>query len=716
MFHRFARFTRWLFTAVVAWQLISGSPLLASVDHWASAVNGVWQNGANWLDGSTPGGGDTAFFNLAGAYTVSFNGTPVPIQALSVSDGTNATFTSTSIFDVSTLQITSAGDSEVLVTHGATLTLGTSGGIVNPDRALHLTAGDDTNLDDVLTVQTNATLNVAFGSDVYARGFVVILGGGQVNILGSGSTLTSVNSLYVGESGTGTLNVASGGQVVTLNMGRLGQQGNSEGYATVSGANSQWLISSGLEVGGSGDGTLMIQNGGSVAITGDDAPIAIGLNAGSNGTAIVTGAGSIWNADTTDLDVGYHGTGTLTIEAGGSVLNEFATIGREAGSIGNVTVTGAGSMWDANGFFDVGLGGEGTLTIEAGGSVSSGPTSIGYFDGSSGEVTVTGAGSTWTTGDLLVGREGDGILNIADGATVVLPFGSANVGTLTDTFATGLVAVDGLGSTFSVGGDLTIRFGGLRVFGGGVVSVGGVLSIERNGPFVSSVRGNGTLAGNLVVNRGLVLPGSSPSDLSSGALAVDGNYVQSNEGILGLGLGGTTPGLDYDQLQVTGQVTLDGRLDVVLVNPFTPSAGDTFDILDWGSLSGTFDNVFLPPLSADLVWNTTQLYVTGALKVGLAGDYNDDGTVDAADYIVWRKNLGTNYHLPNEAGFPGIVDQFDYDVWRANFGATIGSGSALGEPSQANVPEPAAVVLVCLAAAAVRRLRSNRVDSCAPWL
>ena len=71
------------------------------------------------IDGSTPGGGDTAFFNLAGAYTVSFNGTPVPIQALSVSDGTNATFTSTSIFDVSTLQVTSAGDSEVLVTHGA---------------------------------------------------------------------------------------------------------------------------------------------------------------------------------------------------------------------------------------------------------------------------------------------------------------------------------------------------------------------------------------------------------------------------------------------------------------------------------------------------------------------------------------------------------------------------------------------------------------------
>ena len=40
----------------------------------------------------------------------------------------------------------------------------------------------------------------------------------------------------------------------------------------------------------------------------------------------------------------------------------------------------------------------------------------------------------------------------------------------------------------------------------------------------------------------------------------------------------------------------------------------------------------------------------------LAGDYNEDGIVDAADYVVWRKGLGT------------IYIQAQYDVWRANFG------------------------------------------------
>ena len=64
----------------------------------------------------------------------------------------------------------------------------------------------------------------------------------------------------------------------------------------------------------------------------------------------------------------------------------------------------------------------------------------------------------------------------------------------------------------------------------------------------------------------------------------------------------------------------------------------------------------------------------------LPGDFNGDGAVDAADYVVWRKGLGTTY------------TQNDYGVWRAHFGASLGpgSGSALpsAEPLSAAVPEP----------------------------
>jgi hypothetical protein len=69
------------------------------------------------------------------------------------------------------------------------------------------------------------------------------------------------------------------------------------------------------------------------------------------------------------------------------------------------------------------------------------------------------------------------------------------------------------------------------------------------------------------------------------------------------------------------------------------------------------------------------------------GDYNRDGTVDAADYVVWRNGLGATY------------TQTDYDVWRANFGQTIGSGAALpsAESLSIAVPEPATLPLLIMA-------------------
>ncbi|MEX2169272.1 MAG: hypothetical protein WD851_08175 [Pirellulales bacterium] len=77
----------------------------------------------------------------------------------------------------------------------------------------------------------------------------------------------------------------------------------------------------------------------------------------------------------------------------------------------------------------------------------------------------------------------------------------------------------------------------------------------------------------------------------------------------------------------------------------------------------------------------------------LVGDYNNDGSVNAADYAVWRDNNGGTAVLPNDAT-PGTVDLSDYNTWRANFGNTAGSGSAA-------VPEPSTFGLALLVAAAI---------------
>ena len=76
----------------------------------------------------------------------------------------------------------------------------------------------------------------------------------------------------------------------------------------------------------------------------------------------------------------------------------------------------------------------------------------------------------------------------------------------------------------------------------------------------------------------------------------------------------------------------------------------------------------------------------------VAGDFNGNGIVDAADYTVWRDSLGqTGAGLAADADVNGVVNQADYDVWKANYGNHSGSGA------NAAVPEPASLLLLLAA-------------------
>ena len=86
------------------------------------------------------------------------------------------------------------------------------------------------------------------------------------------------------------------------------------------------------------------------------------------------------------------------------------------------------------------------------------------------------------------------------------------------------------------------------------------------------------------------------------------------------------------------------------------------------------------------------------VAVGLAGDYNHNGIVDAADYVVWRKTLGqSGPDLAADGNATTTIDSGDYGVWRAHFGNTNSSGS--GASAYDAVPEPATCVLLMFAAA-----------------
>ena len=87
----------------------------------------------------------------------------------------------------------------------------------------------------------------------------------------------------------------------------------------------------------------------------------------------------------------------------------------------------------------------------------------------------------------------------------------------------------------------------------------------------------------------------------------------------------------------------------------------------------------------------------GVAPVGLPGDFNGDNTVDAADYTVWRDNLGGDSSILNGNGSGNAtVVQADYDLWVANYG-TSGGGAAL----VAAVPEPGALSIVLVTALAM---------------
>jgi hypothetical protein len=119
-----------------------------------------------------------------------------------------------------------------------------------------------------------------------------------------------------------------------------------------------------------------------------------------------------------------------------------------------------------------------------------------------------------------------------------------------------------------------------------------------------------------------------------------------------------------------------------------------------GGVSGTFASVVQPismpaGLIFDVVYNPTSVRLTVVPGMNLSGDYNLDGIVDAADYVVWRKNDGT---------------QGGYNAWRANFGRMAGAASATANIAvpEANCLLLSSIAIALLSGHAASRRRTNR--------
>ena len=498
------------------------------------------------------------------------------------------------------------------------------------------------NLDD-------GALDVTGGGVVAdANGYIGTFAGGvgEVNVGGTGSAWNNSSALYIGNLGDGTLNVTDGGQVTAQLASYIGNQTGSIGAATVSGTGSKWTTAGPLYVGNQGDGTLTIQNAGTVETTGalsinnlsavnlQSGLLKVGsLSGGANlnwtggtlhvsGSDVVVDTGGTLGSSVTigaaqsliaDISNGVHsigltGMGALTVNGGavqfskgtlvvgnmdgavgsvyltsGVVTTDALTIGLEPGASGDVEIDGSASSWTSDNV-RVGDGGVGEVKIQNGAHAAWRLATLGVEEGSSGEVRVDGMGSMLSASAFRVGEAGSGALTVSRGAAV------NSIGTF---------YLDSLGREAGSSGVVTIQDEGSQWTAAGIIEVG------RSGLGTLLINGGGSVdaVGDIWIGSG---------SQGEGEIVVDGvGSTLATGDILMAGLSG------WGALRITG------------------GAASTAAFSRIGNLDGSHGEVHVNGDGS--AWT-----VNGSLKIGVEGSgllsVSNGAAVESATCQVGNSN------------------------------------------------------------------------------
>jgi fibronectin-binding autotransporter adhesin len=543
------------------------------------------------------------------------------------------------------------------------------------------------------TVTVGANLNIGLGNPNGTTGAVVgapstVLG--TVNQTGGTILFNAAVPIYAvgnGLGATGTVNQSSGLLDMTgapntgtsnLDLGR----NNASGTYNLSGDGVVKAKSITMESGlttGSASRTFNV-NGGTLTATlvnfGTAAPtagatltrsfnvsggiVSIGsITTGLNATTYVSGGTFSINtlltlSSTSTLRTSIPLTLTAPVTLGSATIRVDAnTLGLSGAisGVGNLTKTGAGTL-----LLSGANGSTGNTVVNAGTVQATTTTALAGYNvagkitaNSGGTVAVNVGGATgWAEADVTTLRS-----NATLNAGSFLGLDSTNsVGTFTySPNITGAYGISKLGTG-------TVALSGANTYTGGTTVTNGKLELAA--PAATLGTGNVTVSGTA----------------SGTFLAIDNGVVNAiaNSATLSLAGGGTGGGL--------ANLGVNVNEDVAALS--LAGAGQTAG-LTYGSTT-----------SSALIKSDVFFAGTGIVTVGTAGDYNNSGTVDAADYVMWRAN---------PAGFGGSGG---YDLWRQNFGAVAvpGAGASLGE-NQA-VPEPGTLLLVVAGALLVWASRRRR--------
>jgi hypothetical protein len=257
--------------------------------------------------------------------------------------------------------------------------------------------------------------------------------------------------------------------------------------------------------------------------------------------------------------------------------------------------------------------------------------------------------------------------------------------------------------TNSAGGQVSTVGNSTSSFYGDFVNNGTVLTATGSTTvFLGTQTGGGSFTGGGTVEYvGPIIPGNSPALVSYG-----GDVIFAPTATLKIELGGTVRGSMYDALNIVGNFSTHSALEVSLINGFVPSIGQSFDILNWGSLSGQFSSVTLPSLPG-VAWDASQLHVNGTLKVvapTINGDFDGNGFVDSNDLNGWKAGFGKTTGATKSQGDAdgdGDVDGADFLTWQRGVGQPISTAAG-------SVPEPGSFLLVVGAIVSLAALMRKR--------
>jgi T5SS/PEP-CTERM-associated repeat protein len=388
----------------------------------------------------------------------------------------------------------------------------------------------------------------------------------------------------IGRSGTGTVNVFNGGQLLveasaflqggnslqlgrdvassgTLNISGAGSTVRLTGISTVPGGGAAETRNPFVTVGRDGNGTLNISAGGRLLLDGGavsttdnrrSTSLLIGgfsdQAVGGKGVATVTGAGSEIRLTSGDsfmaVGIGPTSNGQLSVRAGGAVHGMGLVLGRNGGvgvlsvDAGTLAMTGQQSAGLQSGAFFVVAdgGGVGVATLANGsllslsnaGSSGAGFTIGGssYAAGGDGSLTLTGGSRIQVNAapglaGATVGREGSGFLRLRGASSVDLGDGTLTIGRNSGGDGTVIVSE---GSTITAG---WVGVGARRTDTGNTDGGTGTFVLINStlnaGQIV--IGSNGFLGGTgtingVVTNRGIFAPGNSP-----GRLEINGGFI-----------------------------------------------------------------------------------------------------------------------------------------------------------------------------------------------